>query len=145
MNIERLKTDAAYWDENLDRHPLEIPYGWGTDRCIPRPAKEIETEWDGKGLPPIGCECEVKNTRGEWRECLIVGYNKACTVFYCDSWTVGSDYDAFPASEFRPIRTKEQRFRDELVVEIWGSSGVPKGMAANIVDAILAKYNLTEK
>jgi len=76
-------------------------------------------EWNGEGLPPVGCECEAKmpGALGEpwgWRrvKVAISGMVKAeneCLVYDVEStrpaWT----------DEFRPIRSEAQLKREEAI------------------------------
>ncbi|WP_221716934.1 hypothetical protein [Enterobacter ludwigii] len=71
-------------------------------------------EWDGEGLPPVGCECMVRGEIGDdgWYECKVIahtffdGYN--CAVFQTES-TVSCSSEG----NFRPIRSEADRRRDE--------------------------------
>ena len=78
-------------------------------------------EWDGEGLPPVGCECMVRGEIGDdgWYECKVIahtffdGYN--CAVFQTES-TVSCSSEG----NFRPIRSEADKKRDEI---IGGSKG----------------------
>lgn len=71
-------------------------------------------EWDGKGLPPVGCECEFKANDGSWGigTVLCVGKNR---IF----WLCHEDGDEYTSElnpqEFRPIRSEADKKRDEAV------------------------------
>jgi hypothetical protein len=75
-------------------------------------------EWDGEGLPPVGCECMVRGEIGDdgWYECKVIahtffdGYN--CAVFQTES-TVSCSSEG----NFRPIRSEADKERDEAVKE----------------------------
>lgn len=80
---------------------------------IPRPAKPAAPEWNGEGLPPVGCECELK--RGdEWVPVKITGKGERVTVFRKLESFMEYITEA-EAHEFRSLRTAEQRQREELV------------------------------
>lgn len=80
------------------------------------------TEWNGEGLPPVGCECEYrkykKSEQSEWFN-GVVKYASEFTVViqpacYPDE-TVGH-----PANfEFRPIRSEVDRKREEAAGKIF--------------------------
>lgn len=96
-------------------------------------------EWNGEGLPPVGCECEVM-MGSYWYRCDVLGRDAHTALVrpkgLHDCWTINS------GSDFRPIRTKEQREREELrnlINEHYNET------AKKIADAILEKYTLTEK
>lgn len=83
-----------------------------------RPAPKPSTEWDGEGLPPVGCECEFSvhtfGKRTEFQRCEFLARNESHGV----SWVKTDDdfevvYDS-DQPRFRPIRTKEQREREAL-------------------------------
>ncbi|MFZ4167609.1 hypothetical protein ACEV60_02925 [Enterobacter ludwigii] len=73
-------------------------------------------EWDGEGLPPVGCECMVRGEIGDdgWYECKVIahtffdGYN--CAVFQTES-TVSCSSEG----NFRPIRSEADKKRDEVI------------------------------
>lgn len=68
------------------------------------------TTWSGEGFPPVGCECEMQNDRGEWIAVDIIAQN--------DGFSFGWNYDyrmvyfSDKPAEFRPIRTEAERKRD---------------------------------
>lgn len=74
--------------------------------------------WNGEGLPPVGCECEMQNDRGEWISVDIIAQN--------DGFSFGWNYDyrmvyfSDKSAEFRPIRTEADRKRDERASAIDG-------------------------
>jgi len=127
---------GEYWKPPIGEKP-----GW------------LETEWVD-GLPSVGEECEAKNG-ASWRNCFVtaIGYD----LMLCYDANTGEEYvrDKDPAN-FRPIRTPEEKQREELVKTILDN--VDKKEFASVewaeharrvidqsVDAILSKYNLTEK
>lgn len=70
-------------------------------------------EWDGGGLPPVGCECEALFMHGastRWRKCKVLMYGeRECAVFVPEINRLGW------CNTFRPLRTPEQRERDEAI------------------------------
>jgi len=110
-------------------------------------AASKQPEWDGEGLPPVGCECMVK---GEIRDdnfykCKILNHTIFrgidCAVFQTDK-TVS----VCSAKYFRPIRTEAERKRqstiDDITETIIYFYGNPKGaesyklLAERIIEAI---------
>ena len=73
------------------------------------------TEWNGEGLPPVGCECEfMKHTLDatpNWRR-GIIKYVSEYTVVIVEALSPG-EFVAHPRTcDFRPVRTEEERKRD---------------------------------
>lgn len=77
-------------------------------------------EWDGEGLPPVGCECMVRGEIGDdgWYECKVIahtffdGYN--CAVFQTES-TVSCSSEG----NFRPIRSEADKKKEEAIKAIF--------------------------
>lgn len=77
-------------------------------------------EWDGEGLPPVGCVCEVK-VCGGYEQCEIVFSNPKSGVayIYLDENEHGGKrpvdcISPIPAPlYFRPIRSEAEKRRDE--------------------------------
>lgn len=80
------------------------------------------TEWNGEGLPPLGCECEAlmpcsTGETWEWRKVKVVvsgiqGAENECLVYDIEntrpSWV----------DEFRPIRSEADKKRDAAISAI---------------------------
>lgn len=84
----------------------------------------MNIEWNGHGLPPVGCECEyTMNGGATWWRCVvkyIVG--SSGVVMACDC-AGGEQYVHFEhynskteKFKFRPIRTEAERNRDERIL-----------------------------
>jgi len=159
IDIERLKVDKSLWPEGamwavISKSKKVRFYGNVDesieDSCIPRPPKKAqEAEWDGSGLPPVGVECELLRGK-EWVPVEITGKGKRVTVFrrLCNAGL--EEITEADATEFRTIRTKQQRQREELKAflseSVCSSNGMNKHqIMGDLTDAILSKYNLTEK
>lgn len=113
------------------------------NECIGQAPK---TEWNGEGLPPVGCECEYSLNGGvTWWKCkidYIVGTQGV--VMLCDTFE-GVQYVQFSsygnALKFRPIRSEADRKRDEslrVIYEILDAGTSTKQDAADIYGAIAA-------
>lgn len=69
--------------------------------------------WNGEGVPPVGCACEMQDSKGTWLPVDIIAKN--------DGFTFGWSYDyrivffGDKADEFRPIRTEADKKRDEVI------------------------------
>lgn len=67
-------------------------------------------EWNGDGVPPIGCACEMQDSKGTWLPVDIIAKN--------DGFTFGWSYDyrivlfGDKADEFRPLRTEAEKARE---------------------------------
>lgn len=87
-------------------------------------------EWNGVGLPPVGCKCESKQfAQIDWREFRVVAVENGHVFgFWCDN--VGACLDA-TRWMFRPLRTEAERAIDEMV----RLSGVSTGAAKILYDA----------
>ena len=119
IDVERLKTDAAYWDEVAPYAHYAEPVGNANlagvifydstpikSGMIKRPEP---TQWTGEGLPPVGTDCEgyVKDhvLRWGWHPVrVIMDHRTECAVYapslglirWCD--------------QFRPTRTPRDRW-----------------------------------
>lgn len=78
--------------------------------------------WNGEGLPPVGCECEYTlNNGGTWHECTVeylVGTQGAvlsCDVYEGVQYVHFCNYDG---KLFRPIRSEEEKKRDEAIAAL---------------------------
>lgn len=73
----------------------------------------MSTEWNGEGLPPVGCACEY-NRAGDWVACEI--------VFISDFHVILQEKEEIcwktQGCQFRPIRTEADRKRDEAAVAL---------------------------
>lgn len=94
-------------------------------------------EWNGEGLPPVGCECEVKRAI-DWVKCKILFISDAHVVLMADEECCWNTC----ACQFRPLRTESERKRDAAIKDmltIIDCNGVdPKNSAIQIYDAIAA-------
>lgn len=103
---------GAPWSENMDIEP-----GIVTREQYEAALSAVEPEWNGEGLPPVGCECEAKygSPTSEWFyfKCLSVD----CGVAF--GWA-GKEPVVLRGSvyEFRPIRSEADRKRDETLAAL---------------------------
>lgn len=100
-----------------------------------------KTEWDGEGLPPVGCDCEFKSASGEWVgvEITAIARNGLCFV---EPGKTGENYVSF-SREFRPIRSEAEKKRDEAETALrtclaGTGAGITPLAAHCIYDAIAA-------
>lgn len=105
--------------------PVDIELGVvaeDTHRSVTREQYEAaltasKPEWDGVGLPPVGCECEFKANDDGWGigTVLCVGKNR---IF----WLCHEDGDEYTSEvnpqEFRPIRSEADKKKEKVVDEI---------------------------
>lgn len=100
-----------------------------------------ESSWDGVGMPPVGCECEMQDAVGEFIPVGIIANH--------DGFAFGWNYDRHAVyfsdkrCEFRPRRSEADKKRDGAVNEIAsileyrkGCSEIP--LSGWIYDAIAA-------
>lgn len=76
-------------------------------------------EWDGEGLPPVGCECEYETNFDGWQSVRIELIKSEGIAF---TWLANSQaYNGLDcvgvqkSGSFRPKRTEAERKRDEAV------------------------------
>ncbi|MDK2633130.1 hypothetical protein QMZ93_07210 [Pantoea stewartii subsp. indologenes] len=123
--------DALFWDDNgitVPFHSLtRLPIG---SYCVTREQYESaiaaskQPEWNGEGLPPVGCECELFDC-DTWNPVIIkfVGEKYVVTertdlgyeVVYCL---------AERPERFRTSRTEEERKRKESIASIYKNIGI---------------------
>ena len=100
-------------------------------------------EWNGEGLPPIGCACEMQDSKGTWLPVEIIAKN--------DGFTFGWSYDyrivlfGDKADEFRPLRTESEKSREKLAASLHIAAGASpiefNGIGPlyfNLADAIIS-------
>lgn len=95
-------------------------------------------EWNGEGVPPIRCACEMQDSKGAWLPVEIIAKN--------DGFTFGWSYDyrivlfVDKADEFRPLRTEAEKSREAACHEI--ASMIGRGTffedAERIYDAFIS-------
>lgn len=77
----------------------------------------MSIEWDGKGLPPVGCECEYSLNGGRrWDKCKIeyeVGTQGVVISYDVFKGVQYVSFNAYPKTVFRLMCTKEERRREE--------------------------------
>src|SRR5690554_437124 len=80
-------------------------------------------EWDGEGLPPVGCECDCYHT-GTYQGVVTVRYmgSEMCVLLNHDHGE--EQCGPIDAYSFRPLRTSVQRAEDEAVEEMIRSAGL---------------------
>ena len=72
-------------------------------------AAKNQPAWNGEGLPPVGCDCEVKRAL-EWLPCKIVFISDFHVIVQAKEeicWQT-------QACQFRPLRTEAERKREEF-------------------------------
>lgn len=109
-----------FWEGGWWSRPSVKPAG----EILARPTKPAAPEWDGEGLPPVGCECEYRIGGGEteWYPCTVKYVLAGDPDPDADGWRavvwcprLEKDQLAhLPRFQFRPLRTKEQREAYEL-------------------------------
>lgn len=109
--------------------------------------QQLTTEWDGEGLPPVGCHCEVKAGKDSWNLCKVVFSDDAAGVAFVylggDEGKYVGSVDCIGAvcapSYFRYVRSPEDVARDEFIKELSGivieGSSIGTKFAAALYDA----------
>lgn len=80
------------------------------NECI---GQGVVLEWDGVGLPPVGCECEVKRAI-DWVKCKILFISDAHVVLMADEECCWNTC----ACQFRPLRPEAERAREAAAKEM---------------------------
>ena len=97
----------------------------------------MSVKWNGEGLPPVGCECEIRRV-ADWMPVTIQFISSYHTVFT----TFGGTEDCYQTCslQFRPIRTEAERKRDESVQALREFFGHAAGLynLHGLYDAIAA-------
>lgn len=103
-------------------------------------------EWDGEGLPPVGCRVEA-NYGGEWVEATVAYIDRPEAHGDAVAWKEALVFDCkttrpFWADEFRPIHSEADKKRDETIEAMHdfyrNSLGDNRNAICNIYDAITA-------
>lgn len=81
-------------------------------------ASSQKVEWDGVGLPPVGCECEARYREvdgAEWFffRCVAVDCGVAFGWSGRDAATLGKG-----SYEFRPLRSEADKKRDAFIAAV---------------------------
>lgn len=134
------------WEPCANGEPSHIP-------TIPRPPKKAqEGEWDGEGLPPVGTVCKgYPDERSGFERCLVVWHDPEPEIDDHPTLALFEDGGKYCeplwCTEFRPLKPKHERQREELMVlvsEEWQRGGFTK-----VTDAVIKfyeeNYNLEPK
>ena len=111
---ERVRTDAWNAYAGIDKVNDETDL----NECI---GQNPVTTWNGEGLPPAGCECEVMQENplsvfGDWTQCKVINFNhrdgkesQVCIIDYNGDFAILYANDGY---KFRPVRSEAERKRD---------------------------------
>lgn len=134
-----MKKDGDYWHAwvssgNWNRYAADI-HEVQSD-FIPRPQTQ-EAEWKD-GLPKTNTDCEMSDDNGVFCEVRIVSRVDGYAIGWCaDREQV---YFSKDPGDFRPIRTPEQRQRDELIKIIKEADEMAYSFRPDdLADAIIAE------
>lgn len=78
-----------------------------------------KTEWNGEGLPPVGCPFELRMTNDVWIAAMPTAYGKKHMLFEDESGEERIEY--ISKIQARPIRTPEQiaaEKREKAIIEM---------------------------
>lgn len=98
--------------------------------------------WNGEGLPPVGCECEISFSGKSLGQCEVLFVGDSLIVWkQKSSQQEGSGYHRH--MNIRPLRTESERKRDEAIkgmasVIDYRNGCSSKPLAGWIYDAIAA-------
>jgi len=86
---------------------------------LDEPSEPEAPEWDGSGLPPVGCECEYYDAIQEkWIPASIVAHHINGEEAIWSESLAGGDLFYGTPHDFRPITTPAQRAEDEAIEEM---------------------------
>lgn len=90
------------------------------DDCSLSFYRETPAPWNGEGLPPVGCECEI-DLGHHWGQATVIAHHDggAVAAMHFDDLSYG--YHHACAEYFRPLRTAEQlaaEAREAAIAEI---------------------------
>jgi len=137
MKANLLGSFNHYWSQRFSEWKLRSSLAG--EITIPRPAKQEGAEWNGEGLPSVGCECE-RRIGSDIYHVTVVGYHDGeVVVFQHDA---SPEYTGVQHGYLRPIRTKEQLDRDHLIKVLNESS---MSHAEDMADAILEDFDIARK
>lgn len=108
-----------------------------THRAVTREQYEAalvasKTEWDGEGLPPVGCRVEA-SYGGEWVEATVAYTDRPESHGDAVAWKEMLVFDCkttrpFWADEFRPIRSEANKKKEAAIFAI---AELCRGSASN--------------
>lgn len=104
--------------------------------------------WNGEGLPPVGCECEISFAGESYRKCTVLFTSKRTVLVAHETSNDDEDNEEAFAPEdvqFRPIRSESDKKREEAITRLQVESQsehwqapISASQAINIYDAIAA-------
>lgn len=103
----------------FDCHGFELTDEWRTE-IVTREQYEAalaaskKVEWDGEGLPPVGCECQIiigKN--GDLGACEVIFMGSQIVVWRQKS-TFAEGSSIMRSVTFRPIRSEVDKKREDI-------------------------------
>lgn len=65
-------------------------------------------QWDGEGLPPVGCECEMQDALGCWQFVTVFAHHAGFAHGW-DNVLPERSYFSNNSAEFRPIRSERDK------------------------------------
>lgn len=90
-----------------------------------------KTEWSGNGLPPVGMEIEYKFTKVNYRTDFSRGKVLAYGMHnvFMEHWSSKNEFiQPLDKIEFRPIRSEEDKKRDEIIEALKEGLGHAHGL-----------------
>lgn len=100
-------------------HKESIVTYWRYKAALSAPQKPA---WNGKGVPPVGCECEYLDNNGKWYPVTIKYASDQLVVISGVTKILGVEQGTEIAKDiiidkpqFRPLRTEAERKRDAAI------------------------------
>ena len=105
--------DCVY-EETLESHRLQSISRSEYEKAL---AASQKPAWNGKGVPPVGCECEISFSGKSLGQCEILFVGDSLIVWkQKSSQQEGSGYHRH--MNIRPLRTEAERKRDDAAEAI---------------------------
>lgn len=106
---------------------------------FPLPSEREAAQWDGKGLPPVGAECEYYDAlKRMWIYAFIVAYDIGSDDAIWRRDKEGGQLYYGSRVEFRPIRSERERWVEDVNANYTSGAhpSTVKEIAGYIFDAI---------
>ena len=127
-DLDPSKRNAISWQHRGNSHdiiayrlhqPQEVAQDEADDEndlneCVGQDAAPV---WNGEGLPPVGCICEISWAGDEWQQCEILFRSNQFVVVKLKESGMEDAYNIGDVI-FRPIRPEEELKREEAIAKI---------------------------
>lgn len=99
--VDKLNKSTSWNRSNLNMPPMSVELPLAT-----------EIDWDGKGLPPIGCECDVSFSNQAFESGVVLFMGSEMAIINLNSAGYSEQHCHLNSTEFRPLKTAEEKERE---------------------------------